>query len=190
MDTALDVVDIGTTNSTFYVPISRLEYTVNAMAYDTNGNNVIIDLTGTGTADACSWRIRIPSADNSVASWNVWLENTHVEYRFWKLRSKGLVAFNNATQQFIVQSAKKEMQTAPQSFPKFYCTYVFSGKYDLDKNKCNILQAKCKSGLANAAVYDKVLAQDLGAFWSNVVALNYLPDLKDCGGFIPHNVLL
>lgn len=182
VDKDLDVMDIGTTNSTFYVPLYKLEYTVNSMAYDTNGNDVIIDLTGNGTADACKWRIRIPSADGSMDSWNKWLENTHAVYRFWKLRSKGLSAIDNATEQFIVQSAKREMETAPQSFAKFYCTYVFSGRYDADHNWCNIDQTKCKAGEDNAVLYDKVLSQDLGAFWTNVTSLYYLPDLSDCKG--------
>ena len=71
-DKDLEVMDIGSTNSTFYVPIYKLEYTVNAMAYDTNGNDVIVDLTGTGPRDACAKHIRIPSRDDSADSWKLW----------------------------------------------------------------------------------------------------------------------
>lgn len=177
----LEVMDIGTTNSTFYVPIYKLEYTVNAMAYDTNGNDVIIDLTGVGAADACDRHIRIPSKDNSIASWKTWLDNTHAVYRFWKLRTKGLAAFNDDTQKFIVQNAEEQMVKDPLSFAKFYCTYVFSGKYNINQNQCDIDKAKCKSALANMAVYNKVLSQDLEGFWTNVTSVNYLPNTRDCG---------
>ena len=179
-DTDLDVMDIGSTNSTFYVPISHLEYTVNSMAYDTNGNDVIIDLTGTGTMDACNGHIRIPSRDNSMGTWEEWLKNIGVVYRFWKLRTKGLVAFNNATQDFIVDKAKQEMKDLPKSFPKFYCTYVYSGSYHADDNKCRIEASKCKSGLANANLYARTMYQDLGEFWTSDIAKKYLPDLSDC----------
>ena len=125
LDRSLEVMDVGSTNSTFYVPIYKLEYTVNAIAYDTNGNDVIIDLTGTGTHDACNKLIRIPSVNDSLFSWNLWLNNTYgVLYRFWKLRIKGLQAFNTATQYFIVENTQKEIVSAPQSFPAFYCLHV------------------------------------------------------------------
>lgn len=185
-DTDLDVMDIGSTDSTFYVPISHLEYTVNSMAYDTNGNDVIIDLTGTGTVDACNGQIRIPSRDNSMSTWEEWLGNIGVVYRFWKLRTKGLVAFNNATRHFIVQNAKQEMEHSPQSFSKFYCRYVFSGDYDAGDNKYKIEAAKCKSGLANANIYARAMSQDLGVFWSSVVVKYYLPDLSDCQKLTGH----
>ena len=181
VDPGLEEMDIGSTNSTFYVPIYKLEYTVNAMAYDTNGNDVIIDLTGVGTADACSGLIRIPSKDNSVASWKLWRDNTHAVYRFWKLRTKGLVAFNNETLEFIVQNAKEQMVIDPLSFAKFYCNYVLNGRYDADENQCSIDKAKCKSAVANAPVYNKVLLQDLTGFLTNETAANFLPNTSDCG---------
>lgn len=181
VDKDLEVMDIGTTNSTFYVPVYKLEYTVNSMAYDTNGNSVIIDLTGTGAQDACDHHIRIPSSDNSLFSWNLWLNNTQdVLYRFWKLRAKGLVAFNNATQKFVVKNAEEEMQAQPQSFAKFYCHYVFNSKYDQSKNKCMVDPAKCERGLMNAILYERVLSEDLGDYWSKVMVENYLPNLSDC----------
>ena len=186
VDKDLEVMDIASTNSTFYVPLYQLEYTVNAMAYDTNGNDVIIDLSGNGTFDACHRHIRIPSTDNAVASWNKWLESTHAVYRFWKLRTKGLTAIDGATLKFVVEAAKREMEESPLSFPKFYCTYVFGGKYNPDLNKCNIDKAKCKAGVANMGLYDKVLTQDLGAFWTNVTSIDYLPNLMDCNIQGPH----
>ncbi len=62
-DSNLKNVDVASTNITFYAPISQLEYTVNSMAFDLNGNDVIIDLTGTGEMDVCNKRIRIPSSE-------------------------------------------------------------------------------------------------------------------------------
>ena len=61
-------VDLAPTTSTFYASLSQLEYTANSLAYDTNGLDVIIDLTGNGVEDVCSRKIRIPSDDNSEAS--------------------------------------------------------------------------------------------------------------------------
>ena len=93
-------VDLASTSITFYVPISHLEYTANSMAFDFNDNNVIIDLTGTGEMDVCRKQIRIPSDDDSLESWKEWLADTNSScalLRFWKLRVKGLTAYNNAT---------------------------------------------------------------------------------------------
>ena len=180
-DRDLEVMDVGSTISTFYVPLYSLEYTVNAMAYDTNGNDVIIDLTGTGSRDACAKHIRIPSLDDSMTSWQKWLENTTgVLFRFWKLRSKGLVAFNPATREFIVKNAKKEMQDSPQSFAAFYCHYVFGGGYDREANRCSVQPEKCEKALANAILYERVMSEDFGEFWGQKVVPNYLPNLEDC----------
>ncbi len=44
------------------------------MAYDTNGNNVIIDLTGRGPSDACQGLIAIPSDDESTESFDCWYD--------------------------------------------------------------------------------------------------------------------
>lgn len=181
VDRDLDIIDVASTNSTFYVPIYKLEYTVNAMAFDTSGNDVIIDLTGTGTHDACNNLIRIPSVDDSVTSWNVWLNNTKgVLYRFWKLRVKRLQAFNNATQSFIVENVKKYMVSSPRSFPAFYCLSVFNSRYDSVNKKCRISKDKCERGLSSAVKYNEVFAHDLGNFWTDTVVPHYLPSSEDC----------
>ena len=54
-------VDLAPTGKTFYAPLSDLEYTANSLAYDTNGNDVIIDLPGNGVDDVCLKEIRIPN---------------------------------------------------------------------------------------------------------------------------------
>ena len=90
------------------------------------------------------------------------------------------MAFNDGTKQFIVESAKREMQQTPNSFAKFWCHYVFSSKYDASKNKCDIPPEKCASGLANAVIYERVMSQDLGDFWSHVVVVKYMPSIDDC----------
>lgn len=190
VDRGLEAMDVGSTNSTFYSPVYKLEYSVDSMAYDTNGNDVIIDLTGTGTRDACNKLIRIPSIDDSMYSWNAWLNNTSgVLYRFWKLRVKGLQAFNNATQCFIVENTKIEIVELPQSFPAFYCHYVFNSKYDSKENKCRVSKEKCKSGLSNAENFNKFFALDLGGFWTNIVVPNFLPSLEDCRSLRLHNAV-
>ena len=189
VDKNLEIMDVGNTNATFYIPIFKLEYTVDAMAYDTNGNDVVIDLTGTGIHDTCNKFIRIPSVDDSLFSWMAWLENTQgVLYRFWKLRVKGLQAFNSATHNFIVKYTKEEIVATPQSFPAFYCHYVFSSKYDSDKNKCQVPANKCTSGLSSAVKYNKVFAEDLGDFWMNTVVPGYLPNLEDCSSHNMHQM--
>ena len=65
-------VDLAPTTSTFYASLSQLEFTANSLTYDTNGLDMIIDLTGNGVEDVCAKKTRIPSDDNSVASWDMW----------------------------------------------------------------------------------------------------------------------
>lgn len=49
VDSPNDQLDLKSTDSTFFMPLSSLEYTVNSLAYDLNNdNNIIIDLSGTG----------------------------------------------------------------------------------------------------------------------------------------------
>ena len=181
IDRDLETLDLGTTDSTFYVPTYKLEYTSNALAFDGNRNGVIIDLTGTGVRDACLKIIRIPSSDDSIMSWKMWLDNTEgVLYRYWKLRVKGLHAFSKSTETFIIENTKKEILAAPHSFPSFYCHYVFRSKYNCRRNKCVVPVEKCESGLVAAAQYNYVLSQDLGDFWTGVVLPYYLPNLEDC----------
>lgn len=99
-------VDLAPTTSTFYASLSQLEYTANSLAYDTNGLDVIIDLSGNGVEDVCSKMIRIPSDDNSEASWDSWkAASPNKIYRFWKLRTKGFTAYNEETKNYIVSSA-------------------------------------------------------------------------------------
>ena len=173
-------LDIGTA-AIFYTPLYKLEYTVNALLYDVNVNDVIIDLTGTGVSDACQWLIKIPSPDDSVAGWNHWLHNTEgVLYRYWKLRVKGLQPFSEEMQEFVVECAKKKMQSLPESFPMFYCNYVFHSSYNYSARKCTIKAEKCAFGLVNAAQYNSVFSEDFGVFWTNVIVPRYLPSLEDC----------
>ena len=166
-DPSLEVMDVASTSSSFYMPLYKLEYAVNSLAYDTNGNDVVIDLAGKGVEDACDKpaRIRIPSADDSRDSWETWLrENPFALFRYWKLRYKGLVAFNDATQTFIIDSAKERMVKVPGSFESFYCSYVWSGRYD---RKSNICARPCnKPGIAGVvSKYDSILMQDLGPIY-------------------------
>ena len=94
------VVDLAPTTSTFYASLSQLEFTANSLAYDTDGLDVIIDLTGNGVEDVCAKKTCIPSDDNSVANWDMWKAASpepNKIYRFWKLRSKQFKAYNEDT---------------------------------------------------------------------------------------------
>ncbi len=186
MDRDLEIIDLGTTTSTFYASIYDLEYTVNSLAFDMNVNDVIIDLTGTGVRDACGQLIRIPSIDDSEASWKMWLNSTGgALYRFWKLRVKGLLAYNSDTRRFIIENAKKKIEAEPWSFPTFYCHYVFQSKYDRRTNMCRVRSRReCEKGLSRAVQYNSVLSEDLGEFWIHSVIPHYLPRFKeDCSEF-------
>ena len=48
-------------NGTIFGPLYSKEYTTNALSYDINGNNVIIDIVGSGVNDTCNHLIRIPT---------------------------------------------------------------------------------------------------------------------------------
>lgn len=176
-DPDLRDMDIASTDSTFYVPITNLEYTVNSMAYDLNGNDVIIDLAGTGQVDACNKHIRIPSSDGSMKSWNAWLNvgGSILLYRYWKLRYKGLDAANRKTRLFIVTKTKNSITNDPSSFSDFYCHYVQDGDYDEEGNTCDVLPEDCEDSLSQAEAYNEKFAEDLGMFWIEIVYSGLLP---------------
>ena len=169
-------IDLGPTAITFYTDISFLEYTVNDLAYDTNGNDVIIDLTGKGADDACNKTIRIPSDDDSRASWDTWLNNTKgsILLRFWKLRTKDFTALNDETFQYITEQAKLKVTRDVRSFPDFYCITVYTVAYSASIEACLAVSADCKMS-SKAALYNDHFSRDLGEFWTNQIEPNYLP---------------
>ncbi len=177
----LEEIDLASTDSTFYSPLNFLEYTVNSMAYDVNGNDVIIDLTGTGKTDVCNRKIRIPSVDSSIESWDLWVEEPPGKpFRFWKLRAKGLTAYNDATMTYIVQNSRDLIDSDPGSFAKFYCKNVFQSTYNSADNTCQVSSSECQDGLANANIYNTVFAEDFGDYWTTVIVPNVLPGTPGC----------
>jgi hypothetical protein len=143
-----DLLDFASTNVTFFGPLSSLEYTVNSLAYDLNGdNNIIIDLPGTGVADICSKVIRISSDDGSQMSWDNWrmpMGDRSKLYRFWNLRTKDLMPVDNATMQYIVENTIMAIQDDPNSFKKFYCNTVYGhGNFNNVTNTCEVMQEMC-----------------------------------------------
>ena len=160
-------VDLAPTTSTFYASLSQLEFTANSLAYDTNGLDVIIDLTGNGVEDVCAKKIRIPSDDNSVASWEMWkVASPGKIYRFWKLRSKEFTAYNEETQNYIVSSAQTAIDSDTPigfQFKRFYCDAVYGRySYNLDRNTCSETSNVCKAKSGTANTYKMVLDNDLG----------------------------
>ena len=171
-------VDLAPTTSTFYASLSQLEFTANSLAYDTNGLDVIIDLTGNGVQDICAKKIRIPSDDNSVASWDMWKAASpepNKIYRFWKLRSKGFTAYSEDTNNYIVSSTQTRIDSDTPTgyqFKRFYCDAVYGRySYNSDRNTCSETSNVCtaKSGTANT--YKMVLDDDLGETYITTLEL-------------------
>ena len=170
-------IDLGSTSLTFYENISHLAYTTNSLAYDTNGNDVIIDLTGKGVNDTCQRIIRIPSDDDSMASWSTWLTNTggSLIFRFWKLRTKNYVPLNDDTLQYITAQAKSMVTTNGQSFSDFYCLTVYNVEYSVASKTCSASPMACQSGSGKAELYNNAFSNDFGDFWMGQIVPNNLP---------------
>lgn len=93
------------------------------MAYDTNRNDIILDITGTGQVDVCNGHVRIPSDDDSEPSWDLWRVNNDPDggtdfkkvYRAWKLREKSFQYFNDETGDYLVRFAREVLNLHQQS---------------------------------------------------------------------------
>lgn len=133
-----DVIDVASTELTFYGEGSllNLEYTVNSLALH---GNIIVDLTGHGVKDVCAKKIRIPSDDNSLQSWDNWRERSPVRlYRYWKLRTKGFTAIDQSTSQYIISQTRLAITVDNGSgFKSFYCKTVYKATgYDGNTDSC------------------------------------------------------
>ena len=163
-------IDIAPTNVTFYAAPEALEYTVNSLAFDTSGTEIIIDLSGTGVRDVCSKWIKIPLDD--MERWETWMSGSRGEsklYRFWKLRQKGFTAINNATKVYIVNATTMAIETSPVPFYKFYCKSVYETAYSSSLMECGAIpKADCASRMATATRYNQYLAEDLGEVWNSL----------------------
>ncbi len=186
----IENVDVASTTTTFYAPISHLEYTANSMAYDLNGNDVIIDLTGTGETDVCNTHIRIPSEDDSIESWNQWLNDTNRSalLRFWKLRIKGFIAYNNATLNFITSQSILLINDDTNSFGNSYCYNVYGSNYNPATKTCSVNLSVCEANTAKAMRYNMVLAEDFGEYWKTEIEPNLLPTCGSSAANIRYSI--
>ena len=179
-----DLLDFASTDATFFAPLSALEYTVNSLAYDLNGdNNIILDLPGTGVEDVCRKVIRIPSDDGSLQSWDAWrtvMGGRSKLYRFWKLRTKGLMPVDNETLQYIVQHTVAAIQEDPNSFKKFYCDTVYgTGNFNSVTKTCEVTQKMCTANADKAASYKQRFKEDFGDYYSTLETM-----LEKCGKYM------
>ena len=177
-----DDIDLASTDLFFFSPPSALEYTVNSLAYETSGDDVIIDLPGTGVIDACNRHVRIPSDDGSEESWDEWRMASSIKkiYRFWKLREKRLTPFNNATRDYIVRHARIGIEDSPAKFFDFYCEEVFDIEYDEDSDTCPAAQETCEDGLENQFDFHRAFEEDFMEYWETLEAM--LPS-TECGNY-------
>ena len=143
----------------------NLEYTTNSLAYDSNGNNVVIDLTGNGVRDTCHRNIRIPVSSND---WSKWSTREKL-YRFWKLRVSGYKSYDSETMKFIVENTKTEIIADKTSFIKFYCESLLSTQYSSDINIC-LVTSNSTSVCERKNKLDAIFQTDLGIlFWEKEV---------------------
>ena len=176
-----DSIDVASTELTFYGEDSllNLEYTVNSLALH---GSIIIDLTGHGIEDVCARKIRIPSDDNSVQSWDNWRERSPVRlYRYWKLRTKRFTAVNQDTSGYVIAQTKLAI-TADNGngFKKFYCTTVYKAKgYDVNTDSCTYndeIPEMCATSATTTKVakYDMAFLDDFEDYWTSALQ-NMIP---------------
>ena len=179
VNSADDVIDVASTEITFYGEDSllNLEYTVNSLALH---GNIIVDLTGHGLKDVCAKKIRIPSDDNSLQSWDNWRGRSPVRlYRYWKLRTKGFTAVNQATSEYVTSQTKIAiMGDNGEGFKSFYCKTVYKAtKYDETTNSCmysSETSAMCET-TSTVTKYNSAFLDDFGDYWTNTLQ-NMIPE--------------
>lgn len=180
-----DLIDFASTSSTFFAELSALEYTVNSLAYDLNGNNnIIVDLPGDGVEDVCSKTIQIPSDDGSEQSWDAWRMaqgGRSKLYRFWKLRVKEFTPLNNKTIRYIVQHATQAVEEDPDSFKSFYCDAVYGGKYNSGRKSCSVSEETCMTKEGTAELYRRRYSEDFGDYFSMLEKV-----IPKCGKYTPN----
>lgn len=176
VNSADDVIDIASTELTFYGENSllNLEYTVNSLALH---KYIIVDLTGHGVDDVCAAKIRIPSDDDSIESWDNWREKSIVRlYRYWKLRTKGFTAISQTTSDYIVNQTKLAInEDNGRGFKSFYCkTIIKAERYDENTDSCaysNELTEMCTSTKTITRVndYHTAFREDFGQYWTDTL---------------------
>ena len=172
-------IDAAYYEKNFFGDLSGLEYTANALGYDSNENNVVMDVAGTGVEDVCTRKIRIPVGP---ADWDKWIQNNppSVVYRYWKLRGKGFEAYDQETENFIMGKAKTQIMNDEVYFYRFYCFSFIKGQYDYNYYKCYVPQIDCNVAKMNQQRYNDILIADLGqVFWNDYLAFT-LEDFVSC----------
>ena len=160
----------------FFDPPASLEFSPNAMVYDTNGNDAVYDLSGTGANDTCNMQVRIPSLDGSYESYVEWDSSPKKLFRFWKMRVKGFHAADWQTQYFLSSRAKLYMVDNPLEFSKFFCKKGYHGDYEDDPMVCTIDKNDCKDALISGRKFAKYFRIDFERFWR--IASKYIPKRK------------
>ena len=156
----------------------NLEYTTNSLAYDSNGNNVVIDVTGNGVRDTCHRNIRIPVSSND---WSKWSTREKL-YRFWKLRVIGYKPYDSETMKFVVENTKTEIIADKTSFINFFCKSLLSAQYSSDMNIC-LVTSNSTSVCERKNKLDAIFQTDLGIlFWEKEIATHMTTVLQyTCG---------
>ena len=175
ISTTEEPIDVLNWDSTFFDGFLNLEYTTNSLAYDSNFNKVVIDLTGTGVEDTCNRKIRIPVTSNE---WNQWY-TVSKGFRYWKLRRKGYTAYDTATFDFITENVKSNISANTNNFLKFYCNTLLGGIYK--NSQCT----QCNGTTQAQQTYNNLFTEDLGAsFWSENIQTSLENSLKMCSSGI------
>jgi hypothetical protein len=175
-------------NSTLYGSSLSKEFTTNCLSYDLNGNDVVIDLIGTGKEDTCNRKIVIPVPENE---WDAWINESEFKCRnglskiprFWKLRAypkqfdadlKTLNWIRDKVKRYWNESSggsdKCESVTMQWIFSHFYCKSVHCDEDIIDRIQLfKLLEKDLKDTME---WYDFALMSDMGKEWfaKNVVA--------------------
>ena len=133
-----------------------------------NGLDIVLDLPGNGVGDVCARKIRIPSDDGSLSSWDAWNDEEKL-YRYWKLRVKEFTAIDNSTSNYIISETREIIELDnPKgvSMKKFYCDKAFGTKmFSEGKNTCTACTVD------NSLKYKAKLKEDLGEGFVQELAL-------------------
>jgi hypothetical protein len=175
----------GWNGTIFADPITK-EYTTNCLSFDLNGQDVLIDVVGTGLDDTCNRRIVIPVAQRKWDDWlgeSVWTCNNGLKKipRFWKLRAypKNFTA-SSATMNWMGErirrywnrsfgisedacQGKNSSRKLRNSFRGFYCSSL---RCDTNVRDVMQLRAPLDKSLKNKMDwYNFALMKDMGAEW-------------------------
>ena len=174
-----DLINVASTAMTFYGDNSllNLEYTVNSLALH---DHIVVDLTGHGLDNVCALKIRIPSDNDSVQSWDNWRNPSRL-YRCWKLRTKGFTAINQTTSDYIIEQTKLAIAADNgNGFKSFCCKTVIKAKrYDGTTGSCTydseiVEMCTAASTVSRQLTYDAAFREDFEDYWTDSLTLQYM----------------